>query len=437
VVTTSSPRPGASSGDSPPRVRKDADVVIVGAGLAGLTCALRLTAAGRSVVVLEASDGVGGRVRTDMVDGFRLDRGFQVLLTGYPAARRWFDYEKLDLRAFSPGVRIRHRGRFQRLADPFQAPLAGLTSAFSPVATIPDGLRLLAWRRSVLGPPGQAVAARPQVDTATLLRERGFSPAIAANFFRPFLSGTFFDPGMTTSSRVTELVFRSFFDGDVSVPNRGMQRLPDQLHGRLPEGTVRLGRRVVAARDGEVDVDGGDVVRGDHVVVAVEGPIAVRLLGSRMPGSVAPGRGTVTVYYRADTSPIGAADLVLDADGEGLVNNVAVMSDVAADYAPAGRGALVSVSTVGVPDLDDREIDARIRTQLAGWYGSEVAGWDHLATYRIPYAQPRQDVNDLPTLAREVRVASRTWVCGDHRDTASIQGALVSGRRTADAILAA
>lgn len=415
----------------------DADVIVVGAGLAGLTCALRLTSAGRSVIVLEASDGVGGRVRTDMVEGFRLDRGFQVLLTGYPAARRWFDYEALDLRAFSPGVRIRHRGRFQRLADPFQAPVAGLASAFSPVATIPDGLRLLAWRRSVLAPPGREVAARPQVDTATLIRERGFSPAITANFFRPFLSGTFFDPGMTTSSRVTELVFRCFFDGDVSVPNRGMQQLPEQLLARLPAGAVRLGQRVVAVRDGEVAVDGGDVVRAEHVVVAVEGPVAEQLLGSRMPGTVAPGRGTVTVYYRADRSPIGAADLVLDADGEGLVNTVAVMSDVAPDYAPAGRGALVSVATVGVPDLDDREIDRRLRAQLTGWYGAEVAGWDHLATYRIPYAQPRQDVVDLPTLAREVRVTRGTWVCGDHRDTASIQGALVSGRRTADAILAA
>lgn len=415
----------------------DADVVVVGAGLAGLACALRLTAAGRTVVVLEASDGIGGRVRTDVVDGYRLDRGFQVLLTGYPAARRWFDYEALDLRAFSPGVRIRLGGRFRRLADPFQAPVAGLTSAFSPVVTIPDGLRLLAWRHAVRSPAGQEVATRPQVDTATLLRERGFTSTIADNFFRPFLGGTFFDPDLTTSSRVTELVFRSFFDGDVAVPARGMGALTDQLHARLPEGTVRLGARVVGVHDGEAAVADGEAVRGAHVVVAVEGPVAAELLGPRLPGTVAPGRGTTTVYYRADTSPIGAADLVLDADREGLVNNVAVMSDVSPDYAPPGAGALVSVSAIGVPDLDDAALDARLRTQLTAWYGGEVLGWERLAVYRIPYAQPRQDVVDLPTLAREVRVDPRTWVCGDHRDTASIQGALVSGRRTADAILAA
>jgi phytoene dehydrogenase-like protein len=412
------------------------DVAIVGAGLAGLTCARRLTEAGREVVVLEAGLDVGGRVRTDLVDGYRLDRGFQVLLTGYPAAQRWFDLPALDLRAFSPGVLIRHAGRFRRLADPFQAPVAGLTSAFSPVATIRDGVRLLAWRRSVTAPAGPTVAARPQVPTRQLVRARGFSPAITASFFRPFLAGTFFDPGMSTSSRVTELVFRSFFRGEVAVPAFGMQQLPTQLAARLPPSTVRLGARVTQVRDGEVAVADGGTVRAGHVVVATEAPAAVALLGPRFPGSPAPGRGTTTLWYGAARSPVGGPDLVLDADGGGWVNNLAVMSDVAMPYAPAGR-SLVSVSVVGVPPLADDALDRAVREQLTGWYDEQVAGWDLLRVDRIAYAQPRQDVADLPTLAREVRVGEHLWVCGDHRDTGSIQGALVSGRRTADAILTA
>lgn len=422
----------------------DADVVVVGAGLAGLTCAVRLHEAGRSVQVLEADDGVGGRVRTDLVDGFRLDRGFQVLLTGYPAAQRWFDLDALDLRAFSPGVVIRHRGRFRRVADPLQAPVAGLASVVSPVLTRADGLRLLAWRRSVSGADGQAVAERPQQPTAALLRRRGFSPRVTASFFRPFLAGTFFDPALTTSSRVTELVFRSFFRGEVAVPALGMGQLPTQLAARLPLDTVRLRTEVVrigpargaAGARTEVAVRGADPVLAREVVVATAAPAAARLLGERLTGPTAPGRGTVTLAYAAARSPVGAPDLVLDADRDGPVNNLAVLSDVAPSYAPAGA-ALVSASVVGVPAVDDAELDRQVRAQLTGWYGGEVEGWRLLRVDRIPYAQPRQSVEDLPTLAREVRVADGLWVCGDHRDTGSIQGALVSGRRTADRILAA
>jgi phytoene dehydrogenase-like protein len=420
----------------------DADVVVVGAGLAGLTCAVRLHEAGRQVVVLEASDGVGGRVRTDLVDGFRLDRGFQVLLTGYPAAQRWFDLDALDLRPFSPGVTIRRAGRFRRLADPLQDPVGGLRSAVSGIATPADAVRLLAWRRRVLGRPGHDLATGPQRPTRQLLTDRGFSPTVTASFFRPFLAGTFFDPGMTTSSRVTELVFRSFFTGRVAVPALGMQQLSAQLAARLPAGTVRTGAEVVAVGDGvtageaEVHVAGGERLRAAHVVVATEGPSAASLLGARLREAPAPGRGTVTTYYRAVRSPVGGPHLVLDADGAGPVTTLAVMSDVAPSYAPHG-GALVSVSTAGLPEGGEGTLDRAIRAQLGGWYGREVADWAHLASYRIPYAQPRQDVVDLPTLRRDVRVGPRTWVCGDHRDTGSIQGALVSGRRCADEVLAA
>ncbi len=412
------------------------EVVIVGAGLAGLTCAVRLHRAGREVVVLEASDGVGGRVRTDEVDGYLLDRGFQVLLTGYPAARTWFDLDAAEMRAFAPGVVIRRRGREHRLADPFRSPGSALASVAAPVATVGDGLRLLAWRQKLLRTSGPRVGARPQVTTERRLRELGYSPRIVSSFFRPFLAGTFFDPGMSTSSRVTELVFRSFFRGDVAVPARGMQVLPEQLAAQLPSGTIRTGARVHSVEDGEVRVDDGEALRADHIVVATEGPAAAELLGPRLQDGPAPGRGTVTIYLGADRSPAGGPHLVLDADGSGLVNNLAVMSDVAPHYAPPGR-SLVAASIAGLPDLAEDELLSAVRSQLRGWYGDAVGDWDHVATYRIPYAQPRQDVWDLPTLARQVRIDARTWVCGDHRDTGSIQGALVSGRRTADALLAA
>jgi phytoene dehydrogenase-like protein len=425
----------------------EVDVAVVGAGLAGLTCALTLAEAGRRVVVLEASDGVGGRVRTDEVDGFLLDRGFQVLLTGYPAARRWFDAQALDLRPFAPGVVLHPQGRPRpvRLADPFRAPIAAARSLLSPVVTPLDALRLLRWRRSILAPSGPKVAARRQVTTGQRLGEYGFSPAIVDGFFRPFLAGTFFDAELTTSSRVTELVFRCFFRGDVAVPARGMGQLGEQLAARLPAGALRLRTPVRSiAADAEPGLElalPGGTLRARRVVVAVDAPSLTHIAGLEAEGEarppITPGRGTANVYFDAPTSPTrGRADLHLGPWGGGPIATLATMSDVAPGYAPAGRH-LVSVSTVGVPASDDRRLIADIRAQAGAWFGAEVATWRPLAIYRIPYAQPRQDPSDLPTLARPTRIGTHLWRCGDHTDTGSIQGALVAGRRTAEELLQA
>ena len=427
-------------------MRDTADVVVVGAGLAGLVAALRLTEAGRDVLVVEASDGVGGRVRTDTAGGFLLDRGFQVLLTAYPAVRRWLDADALDLRPFAPGVVVHREGRTVRLADPFRAPLAAARSLLGPTVTPLDALRLLVWRRAILARDGRRVAARPQVTTAERLADVGFSDGIVDGFFRPFLAGTFFDADLTTSSRVTELVFRCFFRGDVAVPARGMGELGLQLAGRLPQGALHLERpvRALATRaSGEVDVElDAGTVRAGAVVVAVDAPALDRLTldGAALTvtgdgGVPAPGRGTAAVHLDAPRSPTrGRRDLHLGAPGEGPIATLATMSDVAPSYAPPGR-SLVTVSTVGVPDEDDGALVAAVREQARAWFGDEVDAWQPLAVQRIPYAQPRQDPGDLPELARPVARAPGVWVCGDHRDTGSIQGAMVSGRRTAEAVL--
>jgi phytoene dehydrogenase-like protein len=419
------------------------DVVIVGAGLAGLACALRLQELGREVTVLEASDGVGGRVRTDRVDGFLLDRGFQVLLTAYPAAERWFDAAELDLRAFAPGVVVHRQGGVVRLADPFRAPLAAARSLLTPTVSVRDALRLLIWRRTILARPGSRVAARPQVTTGERLAAVGFSAGLIEGFFRPFLAGTFFDPDLTTSSRVTELVFRCFFRGDVAVPAAGMGELGRQLAGRLPDGAIRLatpvrGLSTHPAGGVEVVLDAG-AIRARQVVVAVDAPALDRLTldGEPLASDAAPGRGTAAVHLEAPRSPTcGRPDLHLGAPGEGPIATLAVMSDVAPSYAPPGRH-LISVSTVGIPPDDDVALVAAVREQARGWFGDEVDAWRPLVVQRIPYAQPRQDPVDLTELARPVDRAPGVWVCGDHRDTGSIQGALVSGRRTADAVAGA
>lgn len=399
-------------------------VVVVGAGLAGLACGRELVRRGIDVQILEASDGVGGRVRTDRVDGFLLDRGFQVLLAGYPECSAQLDYGALDLQEFYPGAVVMRGGTELRVADPRKHPLTAL-KALDGLASPRDApalLKLLAASRRSLrepaGPDGET--------TLQALRAAGLSERLIDGFFRPFLAGITLDPSLAVSARFSRFVLGSFLAGPTVVPARGMGALPEQLATLLPVGTVRLGSRVVDVDEDGVTLTGGVRVDAAAVVVAVEGPEAARLVrGLPDPGSVS----TTCLWYDAPASPRPGGALVLDGDGTGPVNNVAVMSDVAPSYAPAGR-SLVNASLSGVaPDHDDA-LDARARGQLKGWFGPQVDAWRRLRVDRIHHAQPRQEPGALDPVARPVRRRERLWVCGDHRDTASLNGALASGRRT-------
>ena len=411
-------------------------VAVIGAGLAGLTAARDIHQAGESVVVFDANPTVGGRVRSDQVDGFILDRGFQVLLTGYPAAKRRFDYAALDLQAFAPGVRIHVGGDAHRIGDPFREPSSGFATLRAPIFQVNDLARLLFWRRAITRPSGQTVATRGQGTTAELLAALQFSPRSIERFFRPFLAGVFFDPELSTSSRLTELVFRSFFTGDVALPAAGMGALGAQLAAPIV-AHLRLNTpvsSVTETSDGvRVELTDGDTVLAERVIVATDPPGANRLLGQDLLGTVAPGLGTTTVYYVTDEPPSYARTLDLGVAKEGPITTCAVLTNIAPSYAPAGK-VLLSVSLLGVGH-DAAETDTALRRQLTQWYGPEVADWQQLTAYEIAYAQPRQRPDDLQVMARDVALTPRLFVAGDHRDTGTIQGALVSGRRAAAAVL--
>lgn len=413
------------------------DVAVVGAGLAGLCCARELAARGLDVTVLEASDGVGGRVRTDELDGFLLDRGFQVLLTAYPEAARVLDYAALDLRAFAPGARVRVGGRFTQVSDPFRRPAELPATLASPVGSLADKARIGLLRRRVRSGPPERVWERPETTTLTELRHLGFSARIIDTFFRPFLGGVLLDESLGASSRQFDFVFRAFSEGDSVLPMAGIAAIPRQLAAGLQQGVVRLGVRVLAAGVGGGDrngvvLDGGEEVAARAVVVATEGPEAARLAGLPAPASL----GVLAVYFAAERAPLDEPVLLLDGDGGGPVNNACVPSVVAPGYAPPGA-ALVSVSVLGHDDPgDDARLVPAVRDQLRGWFGLQVDGWRHLRSYRIAHAQPAQPPPALTPPERDVRVRPGLYVCGDHRDNASINGAMASGRRAAEAVAA-
>ncbi|HEX6341467.1 NAD(P)/FAD-dependent oxidoreductase [Umezawaea sp.] len=397
-----------------------ADVVVVGAGLAGLSAAEVLSRNGVSVSVLEAGDDVGGRVRTDVVDGVRVDRGFQILLPAYPEVVRRFDLAALDLRPLRSGAFVHQGGRHDLLADPRTGRSAWQGAVAQQVLGVGDLLALGAVSaRDWLGPDRSIVDSTDRTTAEELKRWRLSDRAVDA-VLRPFLAGVFLESGLSTSSRFFHLVWRSFARGGAALPADGMAALPRQLASRLPAGAVRLGEEVVRVSDDGVELAGGERVEADAVVVATDGSVAARLLpGLREPSW----NGVTTWYFRPPESPLRDPTLVVDGDG-GLVVNTAVISEVV----PCG-GPLVQASV-----LDASAGEADVRAEVGKLYGVDAGSWELLARYSIPRALPGMPAPHRFRLP--VRVGGRKYVCGDHRDTSSIQGALVSGRRAAEAVLA-
>jgi phytoene dehydrogenase-like protein len=379
------------------------------------------------VLLLEADDEVGGRVRTDRVDGFLIDRGFQVLLTAYPEARDMLDLDALRLGRFAPGAVVRIGHRFARVADPFRRPGDALRTLFSGVATPLDALRIARLRRRVCRGTPQALLEGASADLVDALRAEGFSERIIERFFRPFLGGVLLDRELRGSRRALEFLFRMFAEGDAALPTHGMGAIPAQLAARLAPGTLRTGARVARLDRSVVVLEGGERIQASAIVVATTARAAARLVPGLPVPEVNP---ACCLQFDAPRAP-GVGDfLVLDGNGEGPVNELCVPSEVAPSYAPLGR-ALVSASVLAPVPGDDGALEAAARRQLTDWFGPEVSSWRLLRIDRIPDALPSQPPGPFEPAARGAQLDERLFICGDHRDIASLQGAMASGRRAA------
>jgi phytoene dehydrogenase-like protein len=414
-----------------------APVLIIGAGMAGLTCACYLHRAGRAVQVLEAADAVGGRVRTDVTpDGFRLDRGFQILLTRYPEVQRLLDYGALQLQTFTSGAVIRlPNGRQTTLRNPLRQPLRGLSAATAPIGSWADKLRLVSLAQHVQQRQPEELLAREATDTLSFLRRYGWSEQIIDSFFRPFFGGVYLDRELSTASNFFEFVFQQFVEGDAALPARGMQEIPRQLAARLPVGTVELHARVATIEGRTVRLTDGRSFTGSAVVLATDGPAARHLLPALTSREPQAARHTTCTYFAADGPSPGRGDklLRLNAAPGALVHNVAFPSDVAPEYAPVGQ-TLVSVSTHGAHGLSDEELARRLRQELTNWFGAAVNDWRRLGTYHIEQALPAYEAGQparLPQL-----LGPGLYRCGDWAAYPSLNAAMATGREVAEAIVA-
>ncbi|MDC0773402.1 NAD(P)/FAD-dependent oxidoreductase [Streptomyces sp. HD] len=434
-----------------------ADVVIVGAGVAGLSAAHRLTSAGVTTAVLEAAPYAGGRMSTEKIDGFRLDRIGQLLSTAYPELRLTPGLDALPLLPFTPGVLLHSDGRRHRAgvltgpmgarrargalhavralaSAPRSASARGVPSqtslprvrASAPLGTAVDQARLGAALARLASAPVERLLARPESPAAQALAERGISTRTIDGFLRPLLAALLCDPELTTSSRCADLALRAFAGGRLCVPEGGAEALPELLARALPPGTVHTGVRVTSISTTSVTTADHGEIRCRAVLLATDARTAAELL----PGLRVPDFHPVTVvHHTADEPPTTGASLLLDADRGGPVAHTSVMSQVDPSRAPAGR-PLISSTILGTPPPD---IDTAVRMHLSRLYGTSTTRWETLAVHHTPEAVPA--MRPPHDLRRPVRLLAGLYVCGDHRDTSTLQGALHSAHRATSAIL--
>ncbi len=422
-------------------------IVIVGAGLAGLTCAKMLVEAGQQVLVLEASDMVGGRVRTDYhEDGYRLDRGFQVLFTSYAAAARHLNYDQLKVRVFDPGAIIVKEGKRYEVADPLREPTHIVASLLNPLISTTDKLRVL-----------RLVAETTRLSTSEIfsgkgqpeghdetseayLRRLGFADdGFIDNFARPFYGGIFLDHSLQTSARMLQFTFKMMASGNTIIPAEGIQRIPEQLAHILPQGALRLQARVTDLLITDNRVHGvrladGEEIEAEQVVIATESPIAERFVQQTLPTKAV---GTTCLYFVGNEQLYAQRKILLNADEHAYVNNAVLLTNIAPTYAPPHKH-LLSATILGIPTEDDELVARKALAEMARWFpDSDLSQWQLLAIYRIPFAQfsqPAGVYDELPTNRTEV---AGLYMAGEYTKSSSIQGAMHSGEYAAREVLRA
>lgn len=416
-------------------------VIIVGAGLAGLTAARALQSRGMAITLLEASDAVGGRVRSDVVDGCILDRGFQVLFDAYPAVQRWLSLPDLELQAFDPGAMICRDGRQSTITDPLRDWPSAWPAIWSDAATTLDKLRVLQLSLTVRRQTIRQIRQGHDTTTIEYLRQYGFSEQTIERFFAPFYGGIFLDRTLSTSAKCFLFDFKMLADGRTVVPKHGMGAISEQLAAGLNSdtqlrlntavaGLVREGERVVGVR-----LRDDQVLLADAVVLATPAPVANHLSGLAVPTD---GLDTVTLYWHGTAPLTHQKKIWLNANSDAFVNNAVQLTAVAPSYAPTGEH-LLSATVLGIPELSDDELFARAERDLAHMLGAAAPlhAYRRLRLYRIPFAQFRQPAGIHPHLPDNHTSVPGLFLAGEYTEASSINAAMISGEKAATAVVRA
>ncbi len=389
--------------------------------MAGLSAAIYLHRAGHDIEILEASNGVGGRVRSDYLDGYTLDRGFQVLQTAYPEAKRLLDYEALQLESFYSGsIKLKSQGVKQMFVDPQRHPQYIFDMLFTDTIRTRDLLRTYRMKQNIKSKSIEAIFDQPFQTSIEGLRSRKMTDLYIREFWLPFYGGVFFDSDLKTDMRQLDFTFKMFAEGTVALPQNGMQAIGDQLASLLPEGCISLNTRVHKIENKEIELD-NKTITADCII-------------DTRPELHQEWRGTTTVYFTADESPFDGRFIALNAQGKGRISNIAILSAVQKSYAPEGKH-LIAVSMPSLEPITETDFIYDVKREIKTLLETDIKNWEHLRTYRIPIGLPKLSESRHNRSADDWKQDNGYYRAGDFMLNGSINGALRSGRLVAESII--
>lgn len=404
-------------------------IYIIGAGISGLVAAIELEKAGYSPIILEASEGIGGRMKTNEIDGFLLDHGFQVLLTAYPEAKKYLDFAALNLKYFEPGAVIFGADKTFVISDPLRNPLKVVSMAFSHIGSFLDKVKMFNLTQMLKNKKIEEIFTNPSIPTHQYLLDFGFTDQFISNFFKPFFRGIFLEKDLNTSSRMFEFVFKMFSQGRGAVPEKGMIQIPNMLRQQLKSTEIIFASKVTAIQGTEIQLEGGETIHADRLIIATQPDKFMK----QLEGQFAKPKSVITLYFSLHKSFMSRAMLGLVPRENHLINNLVFMSDVSAAYSTNGR-ALLSVSIID-SDLKEKELVKAVQSELESLTRINAEFFRFVKSYYITYAIPTvEDMkNSIPFT--ECKIADDVFLAGDYLLNGSINAAMASGRIAAEAVV--
>lgn len=411
-------------------MKKEAfNIHIIGAGVSGLIAARVLEENGFSPVIIEATDRVGGRVKTDLVNGYQLDHGFQVLLTGYPAAKKYLDLDALELQKFLPGASIFKSGKQRVIGDPLRDFSLLFPTLFSGIGSFSDKLKIFKLNNKLKKKSLSDIFSDEEQTTLSYLKDFGFSDRIIADFFSPFFSGIFLEAQLETSSRMFEFVYKMFGEGYASIPKAGIEAIPKQLAQGLKQTSFKFNTKVAAIKDGEITLEDNTSLESHFTIIATDASKLVPNLRNQP----IEWKSCDALYFEVDKRVIAKKLIGLIPEKGSLINNIFYHTSLKTEA--TAKHELLSVTVVEDHSLSENALVERVTSELKTYCGIESPRF--IKHYAIPLALPK--LNDLryEMQPSETRLTSTVFLSGDTQLNGSLNAAMISGERAALGVIEA